>query len=68
MKVLVACEFSGIVRDSFIAAGYSAISCDLLHTEKEGPHFQGDVKEIIDDEFDLMISLFVSNNIYNFLI
>lgn len=42
MKVLVACEFSGIVRDAFIARGHDAISCDLLETEKPGPHIQGD--------------------------
>lgn len=43
MKVLVACEFSGIVRDAFIAAGHDAWSCDLLPTERPGPHLQADV-------------------------
>jgi hypothetical protein len=47
MKVLVACEFSGIVRDAFIARGHDAVSCDLLPTEKPGPHIQGDVKNIL---------------------
>jgi len=56
MKVLVACEFSGIVRDAFIARGHNAISCDLLPTERPGPHYQGDVFDIIDDGFDLMIA------------
>jgi hypothetical protein len=56
MKVLVACEFSGIVRDAFIKCGHEAISCDLLQTESQGPHYQGDVFDIIDDGFDLMIA------------
>ena len=56
MKVLVACEYSGTVRDAFIAHGHDAISCDLLPTDKPGPHYQGDVFDIIDDGFDLMIA------------
>ncbi len=56
MRVLVACEFSGIVRDEFIARGHDAISCDLLPTEKPGPHYQGDVVDIINDGWDLMIA------------
>lgn len=56
MKVLVACEYSGIVRDAFLAKGHDAISCDLLPTEKPGPHYQGDVFDIINDGFDLMIA------------
>jgi len=56
MKVLVACEFSGIVRDAFIAKGHNAISCDLLPTERPGPHIQGDVLEILDDGWDLMMA------------
>lgn len=55
MRVLIACEFSGIVRDAFLAKGHDALSCDLLPTEKPGPHFQGDVREIIGDDWDLMI-------------
>ena len=55
MRVLVACEFSGIVRDAFIARGHDAISCDLLPTERPGPHYQGDVLDIIDDGWDLMV-------------
>lgn len=56
MKVLVACEYSGIVRDAFIASGHQAMSCDLLPTDKDGPHHQGDVLEILDDGWDLMIA------------
>jgi len=56
MKVLVACEFSGRVRDAFIKQGHNAISCDFLPTEQEGPHYQGDVFDIINDGFDLMIA------------
>lgn len=56
MKVLVACEFSGTVRDAFIAAGHDAMSCDLLPTEAPGPHHQGDVFDVIGDGWDLMIA------------
>jgi hypothetical protein len=56
MKVLVACEYSGTVRDAFIAAGHDAMSCDLLPTDKEGPHYQGDVRDVLRDGWDLMIA------------
>lgn len=56
MKILVACEFSGIVRDAFIARGHEAVSCDLEPTEKTGPHYQGDVKDIINQGWDMMIA------------
>jgi hypothetical protein len=56
MKVLIACEYSGIIRDAFIAKGHNAISCDLLPTEKPGPHYEGNVFDIIDYGFDLMIA------------
>ena len=57
MKVLVACEFSGIVRDAFIAKGHDAISCDLLESELPGPHMQGDVRDAIRLlNWDLMIA------------
>ena len=56
MKVLVACEYSGTVRDAFIAQGHDAISCDILPTDRPGPHYQGDVFDIIDESFDLMIA------------
>jgi site-specific DNA-cytosine methylase len=56
MKVLVACEYSGNVRDAFIARGHAAMSCDLLDTEKPGPHYKGDVFDIIEDGWDLLIA------------
>ena len=56
MRVLVACEFSGIVRDAFAAKGHDAWSCDLLPTERPGQHIQGNVLEILDDGFDLLIA------------
>lgn len=56
MRVLVACEFSGIVRDAFIRAGHDAVSCDLLPTESPGPHHQGDVRDILGDGWDLMVA------------
>ena len=56
MKVLVACEYSGTVRDAFIAAGHDAMSCDLLPTDVLGPHYQGDVRDIINDGWDLMVA------------
>lgn len=56
MKVLIACEFSGIVRDAFRLRGHNAMSCDLLPTEKPGPHYQGDVMDIINDGWDMMIA------------
>ena len=56
MKVLIACEYSGAVRDAFIAQGHDAISCDLLPTDAPGPHYQGDVRDIIEDGFDLMVA------------
>lgn len=56
MKVLVACEYSGRVRDAFIKHGHDAMSCDILPTDVEGPHYQGDVRDIINDGWDLMIA------------
>lgn len=56
MKVLVACEFSGIVRDAFKERGHDAWSCDLLPTERPGQHIQGDVLDILGDGWDLMIA------------
>ena len=56
MRVLVACEYSGTVRDAFIRAGHEAMSCDLLPTEVPGPHYQGDVTDVINDGWDLMIA------------
>lgn len=56
MKILVACEYSGRVRDAFRALGHQAVSCDLLPTDVEGPHYQGDVFDIINDGWDLMVA------------
>jgi site-specific DNA-cytosine methylase len=56
MRVLVACEFSGVVRDAFLARGHNAVSCDLLPTDAPGPHYQGDVRDILGDGWDLMIA------------
>ena len=56
MKVLVACEYSGAVRDAFIALGHDAMSCDLLPTDAPGPHYQGDVRDLLDYPFDLMVA------------
>jgi site-specific DNA-cytosine methylase len=55
MKILIACEYSGAVRDAFVALGHDAMSCDLLPTDVEGPHYQGDVADIINDGWDMMI-------------
>tara|TARA_R110000803_G_scaffold48712_3_gene101257 strand:+ start:716 stop:1312 length:597 start_codon:yes stop_codon:yes gene_type:complete len=56
MRVLVACEYSGTVRDAFIRKGHDAMSCDLLPTDVDGPHYQGDVFDIISDNWDLMVA------------
>lgn len=56
MRVLIACEYSGTVRDAFIKQGHDAMSCDLLPTDAPGPHHQGDVFDIIGDGWDLMIA------------
>lgn len=62
MKVLIGCEFSGTVRDAFIALGHDAMSCDLLPTEKPGPHYQGDVFDVIDYPWDIGIFHFPCTN------
>ena len=56
MKILIACEFSGIVRDAFTKLGHDVTSCDLLPTERPGKHYQGDVFDIINDGWDMMIA------------
>ena len=56
LKVLVACEYSGAVRDAFLALGHDAVSCDILPTESPGPHLQCDVLEVLDRGFDLMVA------------
>lgn len=56
VNILIACEFSGTVRDAFIKRGHRAISCDLLPTEKLGPHYQGDVRELLNENWDIIIA------------
>jgi hypothetical protein len=56
MKVLIACEYSGKVRDAFLKKGHDAVSCDLLPTDAPGPHYQGDVRDVLNDGWDLMIA------------
>ena len=56
MNVLVACEYSGTVRDAFIKRGHNAVSCDLLPSETDGPHIKGDVLNVVDGKWDLMIA------------
>lgn len=56
MRVLVACEYSGAVRDAFIRGGHDAISCDMLPTDVPGPHYHGDMFDVIDYPWDLLIA------------
>ena len=56
LRVLVACELSGVVRDAFIARGHDAMSCDLEPTERPGPHYQGDVRDVLDFPWDMMLA------------
>ncbi len=56
MRVLIACEYSGRVRDAFNSHGHDAMSCDLLETEVPGPHYQGPVEDVLSDGWDLMIA------------
>ena len=56
MRVLVACEFSGVVRDAFRAQGHDAMSADLLPTERPGPHHEGDVRPLLAEPWDLVIA------------
>lgn len=56
MRILIACEYSGTVRDAFAAKGHYALSCDLLPTDAPGLHYQGDVFDIINDGWDMMIA------------
>lgn len=55
MRVLVGCEYSGIVRDAFIALGHEALSCDLLESERPGPHYQGDIRDLLGEPWDIAI-------------
>lgn len=72
MKILIACEYSGRVRDAFLAKGHDATSCDILPTESPGPHYQGDVLDILDDGWDMMIAFpdctyltYAANRVWN---
>lgn len=56
MRVLVACEYSGAVRDAFIKAGHDAMSCDIIPTDAPGPHYEGSVLDVLNDGWDLMIA------------
>ncbi len=56
MKILIACEYSGIVRDAFSRKGHDVMSCDLLPTDSKGHHYKGDVKDVLDYPWDLMIA------------
>ena len=56
MKVLIACERFGVIRDAFIKAGHDAMSCDLVDSLVAGPHHTGDVREILHHGWDLMIA------------
>jgi hypothetical protein len=56
VRILIACESSGVVRDAFRARGHFAMSCDLLSSEQPGPHHQGDVRELLNQEWDLLIA------------
>lgn len=56
MRVLVACEYSGRVRDAFIRGGHDAMSCDLLATDAPGPHHQGDVRDVLAEQWDILIA------------
>lgn len=56
MKILIACEYSGTVRDAFAAKGHYAMSCDLLPTETNGHHYQGDIFDVLYEDWDLMIA------------
>lgn len=56
MKVLVACEFSGIVREAFRERGHNAVSCDFRDTLIDGPHIKGDVLDVLENGYDLMIA------------
>jgi hypothetical protein len=55
MRILVACEMSGAVRDAFRALGHDAWSCDMLPSERPGPHYTGDVLDVLNDGWDMLV-------------
>jgi hypothetical protein len=56
VRVLVACEYSGVVRDAFIRGGHEAMSCDIIPTDAPGPHYQGSVLDVLNQGWDLLIA------------
>ncbi|MCK4843250.1 MAG: hypothetical protein KAT04_15420 [Methylococcales bacterium] len=56
MRILIACEYSGVIRDAFAAKNHDVMSCDLLPTDKPGKHYQGNVMDIINDGWDMIIA------------
>lgn len=56
MRCLIACEYSGTVRDAFRRRGHDAVSCDLLPSESDGPHHMGDVRELLAQPWDILIA------------
>ena len=56
MKILIACEFSGRLREEFTKAGHYAVSCDLLPSELPGRHYQGDVNDLLNKHWDMMVA------------
>ena len=56
LRVLIACEFSGVCRDAFRARGHDTMSCDLLPSERPGPHYQGDVRDLLGESWDLLVA------------
>lgn len=56
MKILIACEYSGVVREAFAKLGHDATSCDFLPTEQPGKHYQGDVRDVLHHDWDMMIA------------
>lgn len=61
MKIIIGCEYSGTVRDEFLKRGHEVISCDILPTEKPGPHFQGDIFELLQSSWGLDLDLFIAH-------
>jgi len=56
MNILIACEYSGTVRDAFARQGHNAVSCDLLPSDTDGHHVIGDIRDLLDGEWDMLIA------------
>jgi hypothetical protein len=71
MKILIACEFSGVVRDAFTKKGHNVTSCDLLPSDTPGNHYKGNVEDILDNQWDMMIAFppctYICNGSLNWL-